>query len=114
MKPKPLDLSYLKKFCDDDQAFIQEMLETLLEKIPEELMQLKNSVKKKDAKAAYQAIHKLKSSLHLAGLPHVQSEMKELEKRTQTSIQSQQTLNMIHSLIVTTEDAIVQLRLLSQ
>ena len=71
----------MRKFCDQDEAFIQEMITTLLEKIPEELEALNNGLSQKDSDATYRAVHGLKSSLHLAGLPYIQADMEQLEEQ---------------------------------
>jgi HPt (histidine-containing phosphotransfer) domain-containing protein len=74
-----LDLTYLRSFCDGDEAFVKEMLATLLEKVPAELQGLQDGLAREDWPTAYKAAHGLKSSLHLMGVTGIQDDIKALE-----------------------------------
>ncbi|MGB0521953.1 MAG: Hpt domain-containing protein [Flammeovirgaceae bacterium] len=66
-----IDLSYLKTFSDGDLAFVKEMVELFIEKIPMETAELQRAIAAKEWAAAYKAAHDLKSSANFIGLKHV-------------------------------------------
>jgi HPt (histidine-containing phosphotransfer) domain-containing protein len=74
-----IDLSYLRTFCDGDESFLDEMVQTFLEKLPDELGQLKDSVGKEDWHSAYKAAHNLKSSFPMIGLDSYREDILSME-----------------------------------
>lgn len=110
---RPLDMTYLRKFCDEDEAFVKEMIQTLLDKIPEEVAMLQKAINSSDWDKAYKAIHGLKSSLHLAGLPHLQSSLQTLENNVSDRIELTQAKSASIKLVEIGKDAIAQLKKLS-
>jgi len=66
---KPLyDLSYLKKVSNNNEEFIQEMVQTFIQTIPDSLDQLEDSVNKADWLRTSRLVHQIKPSLTLMGI----------------------------------------------
>lgn len=80
MEKTLIDLTYLRNFCDNDEEFIQEMIQTFLEKIPDELDILETALAKQDWTLAYQAVHSLKSSLYFIGLHDMSPMLAQMEE----------------------------------
>ena len=80
MEKTLIDLTYLRNFCDNDEEFIQEMIQTFLEKIPDELDILETALAKQDWTLAYQAVHSLKSSLYFIGLHSMSPMLAQMEE----------------------------------
>lgn len=74
-----IDLTYLKTFSDGDLAFVKEMVELFIEKIPMETAELQRAIGAKEWAAAYKAAHDLKSSSNFIGLKHVIDSIMKIE-----------------------------------
>jgi HPt (histidine-containing phosphotransfer) domain-containing protein len=53
---------------DNDAEFVNEILTLFVTEVPDDLMQIKEGIKKKDHKHAYAYAHKIKPTLDLMGL----------------------------------------------
>jgi HPt (histidine-containing phosphotransfer) domain-containing protein len=105
-----IDLTYLRSFCDGDEAFVAETIETLLEKLPEELRQLEQATATQQWHAAYKAVHSLKSSLHLAGLAHLYDSLKQLEGWTKNEENLDQAKERISQILALGNGAVGELQ----
>ena len=62
------NLSKVYALSDNDPEFVNEILNLFVTEVPEDLMQIKEGIKKKDHKHAYAYAHKIKPTLDLMGL----------------------------------------------
>ena len=62
------NLSKVYALSDNDPEFVNEILTLFVTEVPEDLMQIKEGIKKGDHKHAYAYAHKIKPSLDLFGL----------------------------------------------
>ena len=69
-----LDLTFIKSVCDDDQDFINEVLDTFLIEMPKDIAQMNQAVTDQDVVIIGRMAHKIKSTLQTLGL----FELKEL------------------------------------
>jgi PAS domain S-box-containing protein len=63
-----IDLTYLKNISNNNQNFINEMLQAFLESIPKSIQEISDSAKAKDWTSLARSVHKIKPSLTLIGL----------------------------------------------
>ena len=61
------NLSKVYALSDNDPEFVNEILNLFVTEVPEDLMQIKEGIKKKDHKHAYAYAHKIKPTLDLMG-----------------------------------------------
>lgn len=78
---KTVDLSYLKEVSNNNQTFIQEMVETFLSTIPKSIEEIQSSTKSKNYEALAKAVHKIKPSLTLIGLSNLKDQAAEIESK---------------------------------
>lgn len=69
-----LDLTFIKEISDNDQAFINDVLNTFLTEMPKDIAQMNQALTDKDAVTIGKMAHKTKSTLQTLGL----LELKEL------------------------------------
>lgn len=69
-----LDLTFIKEISDNDQAFINDVLNTFLTEMPKDIAQMSQAVSDQDIIMIGKMAHKTKSSLQTLGL----FELKEL------------------------------------
>lgn len=69
-----LDLTFIKEISDDDQDFINDVLNTFLSEMPKDIAQMNQAVTDQDIIMIGKVAHKTKSSLQTLGL----FELKEL------------------------------------
>lgn len=110
MNKKIVDLSYLRNFCDNDEDFLQEMIQTFLEKIPEDLQHLTQAVKTSDWKVAYQAVHGLKSALYFVGLHELTPKLAKLESDLSREKHLEEAKVTIASMVPLAESALLELK----
>ena len=62
------NLSKVYALSDNDPEFVNEILSLFVSEVPEDLLQIKEGIKKKDHKHAYAYAHKIKPTLDLLGM----------------------------------------------
>ncbi|WP_010177515.1 Hpt domain-containing protein [Aquimarina agarilytica] len=62
------DLEKVKELAGGDESFVEILLQTFLEEIPEDLKNMSDAVAVNDAKVAYQYAHKMKPNFQLFGI----------------------------------------------
>jgi CheY-like chemotaxis protein len=67
-RKKVLNLSYLQSFSEGNEVFEREILESALEIIPQEIVNLKLAFKKEDFSAIKNISHKLRSTYSILGI----------------------------------------------
>ena len=76
------NLSKVYALSDNDPEFVNEILTLFVTEVPEDLMQIKEGIKKKDHKHAYAYAHKIKPTLDLLGLNVAFEEILQIEAWT--------------------------------
>jgi CheY-like chemotaxis protein len=74
-----IDFSYLKTVSNNDQEFINEIVNTFTGTIPEHLRQIKIFLENNNWKEVADVVHKIKSSLSLLGLQDIKNQAIEIE-----------------------------------
>lgn len=74
-----VDLSYLKKVCNGDQNFIQEMIATFIQNTPDVLNEMKEASSRESWSEVGQLAHKLKPSITFMGINSLKTIVKEIE-----------------------------------
>lgn len=80
-----IDLNYLHAIADGDQAFTAEMLNNFKATIPKYLAALAQAIQKQQIEEAKFYIHKLKSSVQMAGTLQILNVLNEVELTIQNS-----------------------------
>ncbi|UQD57464.1 Hpt domain-containing protein [Flavobacterium sp. K5-23] len=78
------NLSKVYALSDNDSEFVNEILTLFVTEVPEDLLQIKEGIKKKDHKHAYAYAHKIKPTLDLLGLNVAFEEILQVEAWTKT------------------------------
>src|SRR6478609_8977769 len=83
-----VDLSYLKNVSHNDPEFIKEMINTFLESMPKTIREIETFSTTKDWVNLGKAIHKIKPSLTMMGMPTLKALALEMEQqcKTQTDV----------------------------
>jgi HPt (histidine-containing phosphotransfer) domain-containing protein len=76
------NLSKVYALSDNDSEFVNEILTLFVSEVPEDLLQIKEGIKKKDHKHAYAYAHKIKPTLDLLGLNVAFEEILQVEAWT--------------------------------
>ncbi len=79
-----VDLSYLRTISKDNPEFINEMVSAFLETIPKNVEELNHLTNKRDWAGLAKAVHKIKPSLTMMGLPLAKELALEIEDNTTT------------------------------
>ena len=65
---KSYNLDELKIMADGDEEFLQEMLKTFIEELPEDIKAMNDAIENGNATLTYQIAHKMKPNLQIFGL----------------------------------------------
>ena len=76
------NLSKVYALSDNDAEFVNEILTLFVTEVPDDLVQIKEGIKKKDHKHAYAYAHKIKPTLDLMGLYVAFEEILQIEAWT--------------------------------
>ncbi len=79
-----VDLSYLKNVSNNDPEFIREMIVTFLDSMPKTIAEIRNFTSAKDWVNLGKAIHKIKPSLTMMGMPTLKALAIEMEQQCKT------------------------------
>jgi HPt (histidine-containing phosphotransfer) domain-containing protein len=74
-----LDLSYLKSISSNDQAFIDEMIDTFINDTPHYLEDIHRYYSEKDYFRLYKTVHKFAPTLIFVGAIHKNNQLNTLE-----------------------------------
>ena len=83
------DFTYLRDFCGNDEAFIDEMKALFVQNTPNDLESIEKSIAEKDHHGAYRLVHSLKSSVNFMGISSIKTDILTLEKclKTETDLE---------------------------
>lgn len=79
IRTKWVDLTYLKGVSNNDSLFIREMIATFLDSMPQSVSEIHVFASQKDWPGLAKAIHKIKPSLTMMGMPTLKTQATELE-----------------------------------
>lgn len=75
-----VDMDYLKRVAGDEPQFIQEMIAIFLQRTPEALRTIRQSINAKDMQTVWQTAHKMKPTFSYMGMKNTSVLAAELEK----------------------------------
>lgn len=78
------NLSKVYALSDNDPEFVNEILTLFVTEVPEDMIQIKEGIKKKDHKHAYAYAHKIKPTLDLLGMNVAFEEILQIEAWTKS------------------------------
>jgi CheY-like chemotaxis protein/HPt (histidine-containing phosphotransfer) domain-containing protein len=86
------DLSYLIKASDNNQEFIQEIINTFLDSMPKTIEEIQTQLQLKNWEHLAKVVHKIKPSITLMGIHHLKDRIALLEHETRTNL-DEKTIN---------------------
>src|SRR3970040_32870 len=104
------NLSKVYALSDNDSEFVNEILTLFVTEVPEDLLQIKEGIKKKDHKHAYAYAHKIKPTLDLLGLNVAFEEILQLEAWTKTEGKKKDIEDTFKSVKSQVNDAIKEIK----
>lgn len=105
-----INLSYLKEIAKGDSDFEKEMINTILESIPENLEQLRNSYAAKDWNAIQETALKMVSSFKLVGVHQIEESILKLEEYSKKEEKLEEIYALINQIEEVSVYAIKELR----
>ena len=104
------NLSKVYALSDNDPEFVNEILNLFVTEVPEDLMQIKEGIKKKDHKHAYSYAHKIKPTLDLMGLNVAFEEILQIEAWTKGEGKKKDIKETFKSVKNQVNDAIIEIK----
>ncbi len=104
------NLSKVYALSDNDSEFVNEILTLFVTEVPDDLLQIKEGIKKKDHKHAYAYAHKIKPTLDLLGLNVAFEEILQLEAWTKTEGKKKDIEDTFKSIKTKVNDAIKEIK----
>ncbi|WP_367751916.1 Hpt domain-containing protein [Flavobacterium sp. WC2421] len=104
------NLSKVYALSDNDSEFVNEILTLFVTEVPDDLLQIKEGIKKKDHKHAYAYAHKIKPTLDLLGLNVAFEEILQLEAWTKTEGKKKDIEDTFKSIKTQVNDAIKEIK----
>ncbi|WP_413997668.1 Hpt domain-containing protein [Flavobacterium sp. W1B] len=104
------NLSKVYALSDNDTEFVNEILTLFVTEVPEDLLQIKEGIKKKDHKHAYAYAHKIKPTLDLLGLNVAFEEILQLEAWTKAEGKKKEIKDIFKSIKSQVSDAVKEIR----
>ena len=104
------NLAKVYALSDNDPEFVNQILTLFVTEIPEDLIEIKEGIKKKDHKHAYAYAHKVKPSLDLLGLNIAFEEILQIEAWTKAEGEKKEIKETFKSVKNQVEEAIKELK----
>jgi HPt (histidine-containing phosphotransfer) domain-containing protein len=104
------NLAKVYALSDNDPEFVNQILTLFVTEIPEDLLEIKEGIKKKDHKHAYAYAHKIKPSLDLLGLNIAFEEVLQIEAWTKAEGEKKEIKETFKSVKTQVEEAIKELK----
>ncbi len=104
------NLSKVYALSDNDPEFVNEILSLFVTEVPEDLLQIKEGIKKKDYKHAYAYAHKIKPTLDLMGLNMAFEEILQVEAWTKAEGKKKDIKETFKSIKSQVNDAVKEIR----
>jgi PAS domain S-box-containing protein len=113
-KKKNVDLAYLKNVSNNNQKFIDDMLAAFLASIPKSVEEISNSARDEDWSELARAAHKLKPSLTLIGMSITHEKTLKLEELAKQQKETHLITSIAGEICEELNDALIELRQMSQ
>ncbi len=104
------NLAKVYALSDNDPEFVNQILTLFVTEIPEDLIEIKEGIKKKDHKHAYAYAHKVKPSLDLLGLNIAFEEILQIEAWTKAEGEKKEIKETFKSVKNQVEEAVKELK----
>jgi len=104
------NLSKVYALSDNDPEFVNEILMLFVSEVHEDLLQIKEGIKKKDHKHAYAFAHKIKPTLDLMGLNVAFEEILQIEAWTKTEGKKKDIKETFKSVKTQVKEAIKEIK----
>ena len=104
------NLSKVYALSDNDPEFVNEILRLFVTEVPDDLLQIKEGIKKKDHKHAYAFAHKIKPTLDLLGLNVAFEEILQVEAWTKAEGKKKDIKETFKSIKSQVNDAIKEIK----
>jgi len=104
------NLAKVYALSDNDPEFVNQILTLFVTEIPEDLLEIKEGIKKKDHKHAYAYAHKVKPSLDLLGLNVAFEEILQIEAWTKAEGEKKEIKETFKSVKNQVDEAIKELK----
>ena len=103
------DLTYLRKMSSNDESFVQEMVNSFIEKTPEIIEQINQANEDEDWQEVANLAHKLKPNLAFMGMDSLKNLILEIETNAKNKENIEEIRDMIERLTSTVNEAIEEL-----
>lgn len=111
INPKPaIDLIYLRTISNDNPEFINDMIDTFLEAMPKSIHEIKYLSNSKRWDALAKAIHKIRPSLIMMGLPLAKELSIKIESNSVSGINKKSIHSQVDDLCLMIEEALIELK----
>jgi CheY-like chemotaxis protein len=80
-----IDLSYLQRVSNNNQAFVNEMVQAFLQSIPRSIEEIDHAMQTENPQALARALHKIKPSLTMMGLGEIKEKVVTIEGLSKTT-----------------------------
>lgn len=104
------NLAKVYALSDNDPEFVNQIIGLFVTEIPEDLLEIKEGIKKKDHKHAYAYAHKIKPSLDLMGLDVAFQEILQIEAWTKAEGKKKEIDEIFKSVNSQVSDAVKELK----
>jgi HPt (histidine-containing phosphotransfer) domain-containing protein len=104
------NLAKVYALSDNDSEFVNQIVTLFVTEIPDDLIEIKEGIKKKDHKHAYAYAHKVKPSLDLLGLNIAFEEILQIEAWTKAEGEKKEIKETFKSVKNQVEEAVKELR----
>ncbi|WP_010523400.1 Hpt domain-containing protein [Aquimarina agarivorans] len=103
------NLDKVKELAGGDESFVEILVQTFLEEIPDDLKSMSNAVAENDAKVAYQYAHKMKPNFQLFGI-EVLDQIKLIESWSNDVKTFEEVKTALHTIEKKAQSALVELK----
>lgn len=104
------NLAKVYALSDNDSEFVNQIVTLFVTEIPDDLIEIKEGIKKKDHKHAYAYAHKVKPSLDLLGLNIAFEEILQIEAWTKSEGEKKEIKETFKSVKNQVEEAVKELK----
>jgi HPt (histidine-containing phosphotransfer) domain-containing protein len=104
------NLAKVYALSDNDPEFVLQIVTLFVTEVPEDLIQIKEGIKKKDHKHAYAFAHKVKPTLDLLGLKVAFEEILQIEAWTKVEGEKKEIKETFKSVKNQVSEAVKELR----
>ena len=104
------NLAKVYALSDNDSEFVNQIVTLFVTEIPDDLIEIKEGIKKKDHKHAYAYAHKVKPSLDLLGLNIAFEEILQIEAWTKAEGEKKEIKETFKSFKNQVEEAVNELK----